>query len=165
MLIITNVQRSEWHLVYPTASTGRETLRRLILRPGEPRRTAISQLTGVYDALQRGVDIRTALERAYDVKAVTKEFFERYRMVFESVEAGITGFGDAERKRLFTQRLFNRLMFVAFIEKKGWLSFGGDTATSTLSGGTISETRMRTATFTTNVSIRCSSQASTTRSK
>ncbi len=31
---------------------------------------------------------------------------------------------DPERKRLFTQRIFNRLMFLAFIQKKGWLRFG-----------------------------------------
>src|SRR5207302_9664306 len=41
-----------------------------------------------------------------------------------TVEGQIEGIKDAERKRLFAQRLFNRLMFVAFIQKKGWLKFG-----------------------------------------
>ncbi|HEV7214472.1 MAG TPA: hypothetical protein VGP33_05050 [Chloroflexota bacterium] len=54
LLIVTNAARLEWRLVYPAPAAGREALRRLILRPGEPRRTAISQLTGVYDSLQRG---------------------------------------------------------------------------------------------------------------
>ena len=46
---------------------------------------------------------------------------------FEEVEEAITGFGrDKDRKRLYTQRLFNWLMFIAFIQKKGWLKFGGD---------------------------------------
>jgi hypothetical protein len=31
-----------------------------------------------------------------------------------------------EPRRLFTQRLFNRLMFLYFIQRKGWLSFNGD---------------------------------------
>ncbi|MDQ3568101.1 MAG: BREX-1 system adenine-specific DNA-methyltransferase PglX, partial [Actinomycetota bacterium] len=35
------------------------------------------------------------------------------------------GIADPERGRLFTQRLFNRLMFLAFIQKKGWLAFDG----------------------------------------
>jgi len=43
------------------------------------------------------------------------------------VEEVITGFRkDRDRKRLYTQRLFNRLMFIAFIQKKGWLKFSGD---------------------------------------
>jgi hypothetical protein len=31
----------------------------------------------------------------------------------------VQGIADPERGRLFTQRLFNRLMFLAFIQKKG----------------------------------------------
>jgi hypothetical protein len=63
---------------------------------------------------------------AFDVEAVTKEFFRVYHSVFEYVEKAITGYGrDKDGKRLFTQKLFNRLMFVAFIQKKGWLKFGG----------------------------------------
>jgi len=37
----------------------------------------------------------------------------------------VQGIADPERGRLFTQRLFNRLMFLAFIQKKGWLAFDG----------------------------------------
>ncbi len=45
--------------------------------------------------------------------------------MFGQVEGMIEGVqGD---KRLFTQRLFNRLMFVQFLQKKDWLRFGGST--------------------------------------
>ena len=64
---------------------------------------------------------------AFDVEPVTREFFRVYREVFEKVEAAVTGITDPERRRLFTQRLFNRLMFIAFIEKKGWLKLGDRT--------------------------------------
>ena len=47
--------------------------------------------------------------------------------MFGRVEQFTTGFTDPERKRLFTQRLFNRLMFIAFIQKKGWLKFDSQT--------------------------------------
>ena len=33
---------------------------------------------------------------------------------------------DNETKRRFVQTLFNRLMFVYFLSRKGWLSFNGD---------------------------------------
>lgn len=62
--------------------------------------------------------------KAFDVEKVTKEFFKTYRQVFEHVESLVTGV-EGETKRLFVQKLFNRLMFVRFLQKKGWLSFNG----------------------------------------
>jgi len=59
--------------------------------------------------------------QAWDVEAVTRGFFETYKRVFEEVEPMMTGVqGD---RRLFAQRLFNRLLFIRFLEKKGWLQF------------------------------------------
>ena len=69
-------------------------------------------------------EIQEQHDRAFDVEPVTKHFFAAYRRVFEDVETRITGLADSNRKRLFTQRLFNRLMFIAFIQKKGWLRLG-----------------------------------------
>ncbi|MGZ5481052.1 MAG: Eco57I restriction-modification methylase domain-containing protein [Pyrinomonadaceae bacterium] len=64
---------------------------------------------------------------AFDVEKVTDRFFEAYREVFEAVEKEVKQtIKDAEGARLYTQRLFNRLMFIYFIQKKGWLSFNGD---------------------------------------
>jgi hypothetical protein len=68
----------------------------------------------------------TEWARAFDVEAVTKRFFDAYREVFESVERAVKGVRGEEPKRLYVQRLFNRLMFLYFIQRKGWLSFGGD---------------------------------------
>lgn len=64
---------------------------------------------------------------AFDVEKVTDEFFTSYRAVFGQIEqeAG-RQIADAEQRRLYTQRLLNRLMFLYFIQKKGWLSYAGD---------------------------------------
>lgn len=69
-----------------------------------------------------------AWKEAFDVEIVTDKFFADYQRVFSRVEAAVTGIPDslAEEKRLYTQRLFNRLMFLRFIEKKGWLTYNGD---------------------------------------
>ena len=59
---------------------------------------------------------------AWDVQAVTRDFFRDYKQVFDQVQGQITGVpGDA---RLFTQRLMNRLLFLQFLAKRGWLRFG-----------------------------------------
>lgn len=65
--------------------------------------------------------------KAFDVEAVTDKFFGDYKRVFEEVEAEVKkNIKQAEQARLYTQRLFNRLMFLYFIQKKGWLEFEGD---------------------------------------
>ena len=74
LLVATNQRRSEWHFVYPTDMAGREVLRRMVVRQGEPSRTVVEQLAGVYTAMERGGDLRRALEDAYNVEAVTKKF-------------------------------------------------------------------------------------------
>jgi type I restriction-modification system DNA methylase subunit len=66
------------------------------------------------------------LNTAFDVEAVTREFFTHYREAFQAAEQSIKGV-SGEARRLFTQKLFNRLMFIVFLERKGWLTFGGRT--------------------------------------
>jgi type I restriction-modification system DNA methylase subunit len=63
---------------------------------------------------------------AFDVEKVTAEFFREYRRVFENAEDLIRGI-KGDEKRLFTQKLFNRLLFVRFLEKKDWLKFNDRT--------------------------------------
>ncbi|HPO14155.1 MAG TPA: TaqI-like C-terminal specificity domain-containing protein [Candidatus Hydrogenedentes bacterium] len=63
--------------------------------------------------------------QAFDVERVTKEFFREYRQVFEKIETGLSGVPEGDKRRLYTQRLFNRLMFLYFIQKKDWLSYKG----------------------------------------
>ena len=60
---------------------------------------------------------------AWNVERVTDRFYAEYESVFHQVEGMISGVtGDT---RLFAQRLFNRLMFIQFLSKKGWLSYNG----------------------------------------
>ena len=64
-------------------------------------------------------------QKAFDVEAVTGKFFADYQRVFAQVEDAVEGISESEteERRLYTQRLFNRLMFLRFIEKKGWLTY------------------------------------------
>ena len=72
--------------------------------------------------------IGRALNEAFDVEPVTKDFFAEYKRIFENAMGAVTGFGEeeAESKRVFVQTLFNRLMFVYFLSRKGWLRFDGN---------------------------------------
>lgn len=61
---------------------------------------------------------------AFNLKPVTDEFYTTLKEVFQAVEAGVQGL-HGEQRRAFTELLINRLVFLKFVEKKGWLN--GDT--------------------------------------
>ncbi len=71
-------------------------------------------------------DVVHKLNQAFDVEAVTQAFFATYKGIFDSVEKAIE-YPHDHGKRLFTQRIFNRLLFIRFLEKRGWLTFAGRT--------------------------------------
>ena len=130
LMVFTNDESSQLHLIYPTFEGVRPTLRRMVIERDLPRRTAVMQVSNIFHEWERTGSIHLALESAFDVEAVTREFFKEYKRVFDAALDNIGGFctdePEQEAKKLFTQTLFNRLMFVYFVSRKGWLSFGGD---------------------------------------
>ena len=129
LLVFTNTSASQLHLIQPSFEGARPTLRRMIVERDLPRRTAVQQVSNIYWYRRETGSIRTALDKAFDVEAVTKEFFAEYKRVFDLAMDGVEGFGgddeEQESKKLFVQTLFNRLMFIYFLSRKGWLTFGG----------------------------------------
>lgn len=70
-----------------------------------------------------GIPPRKWLEqwsKAFDVKPVTDTFFEEMKKVYAEIQNHISGI-RGERKASFAQLLINRLLFLKFLEKKGWL--------------------------------------------
>ena len=128
LLVFTNTSGSQLHLVHPLFETSQPTLRRMVVERNLPRRTAIQQIASIYSNYVDSGSIRTALETAFDVEPVTKRFFAEYKRVFEDSEQRISGFeqDEAEDQRLFAQTLFNRLLFLHFLSRKGWLTFQGN---------------------------------------
>ena len=130
LLVMTNSSASQAHFIYPTFDGPKPSLRRMVVERDLPRRTVVQQLSNWYWDYSKAKDLRGALERAFNVEAVTKVFFEKYKTVFDSVMGKVQGFGageeEQEAKKLFVQTLFNRLMFVYFLSRKGWLTFNRD---------------------------------------
>jgi TaqI-like C-terminal specificity domain/Eco57I restriction-modification methylase len=134
LFVFSNKSQSHWHFLnvkYDSSPQKRRLFRRISVGQGEQLRTATERISLLdlerISPTAAPLDIQTVHDEAFDVEAVTQEFFKEYRRTFEKVEGLIQGIGGDERKRLFTQKLFNRLMFIAFIEKKGWLKFQGST--------------------------------------
>ena len=132
LFVFANASESQWHFVnvkYDDSPTRRKQFRRIAVTKGEKNRTAIEQISELRlsddSASATPLAIQQQHDEAFNVEKVTTKFFEKYSEIFKQVEGSISGIQDAERRRLFTQKLFNRLMFVAFIQKKGWLKFEG----------------------------------------
>ena len=128
LLVFTNAGISQPHLVLPELGCPRPTLRRMVVEHDLPQRTAVQQISNIYWEHQETRSIRSALDDAFNVEPVTRDFFAAYRRIFEQAKQRVTGFAASEDddRQLFVQTLFNRLMFVYFLQRKGWLDFRGD---------------------------------------
>ncbi|MGH7802164.1 MAG: Eco57I restriction-modification methylase domain-containing protein [Thermodesulfobacteriota bacterium] len=77
-------------------------------------------------AIKEGVDeprlLYKTLEEAFSVEKVSKIFFEDYKTIFFEIRKFLleqkTNIKQAHE---FSQQLLNRIMFIYFIDKKGWL--------------------------------------------
>jgi len=83
------------------------------------------------------------ITEAFSVEPVTKEFFRQFREIFEEAEATIKLKWSDEKKRLYTQRFFNRVLFITFLERKGWLTFGKDRPEGSKTFGTVRKDYLR----------------------
>lgn len=95
---------------------------------GEPCHTAQERLYGMF--LQDNVNPSLAeLEEAFSVETVTKQFFNDYKEKYLAVKEYLEGTPDfmAEAERCgftseqFTKKLMGQIVFLYFIQKKGWL--------------------------------------------
>jgi type I restriction-modification system DNA methylase subunit len=142
LFIFSNAAQDHWHFVnvkyeQDAEARARRVFRRISVSPYETAgpeqrlRTATERLSlldiATLAPTLTGVSpfvVQNRHDAAFDVEAVTRDFFATYRTVFEQVEKLVTGL-RGEEERLFTQRLFNRLLFLIFLERKGWLTFAG----------------------------------------
>ena len=98
-----------------------------------PVNTAIKQIKN--ELIDKKVNSIDDLLKAFSVEPVTKEFFERYKKIFEEfnkhsyknhINFDLFRDGDTntrEKKiRDFNKKLLGRLVFLMFLQKKGWLN-------------------------------------------
>ncbi len=92
LVVFTNPSATQLHIILPSFAGARPTLRRMVVDRDLPRRTAIQQVSNIYWNYQGKGSIRAALDEAFDVEPVTRNFFGEYKRIFESVEQSVTGF-------------------------------------------------------------------------
>ena len=138
LFIFSNREQTDWHFVnvkYDTENPEKRRLfRRITISPHEKLRTASERIAMLDlesidapdpEALSP-LDIQTRHEAAFDVEAVTEEFFKDYQSVFHTLQDDLTNqTGDHRWAHDYALQFLNRCMFLYFIQRKRWL--GDDT--------------------------------------
>ena len=67
------------------------------------------------------VDVKTRAKKAFDVDKVTKKFYERFQKEHTKFLKFVTGIQERFDQEWYASVMLNRLMFVYFLQKKGFL--------------------------------------------
>ena len=130
IIIFTDRESNEAHFIN-TRYVGKEQdkeakgFRRITVSQTDRLRTAAERLSRIYasDGMS-AFDLMSNCEEAFDVEAVSKEFYKKFVEKYKGLRRVIR-----ENNRLsdvitenITQEIINRLLFLYFIQKKVWLN-------------------------------------------
>lgn len=68
------------------------------------------------------LDVTKKLKAAFDVEKVTKKFYDHFKKEHDAFLEFLTGIPDEEMQKWYVSVMLNRLMFIYFIQKKGFLN-------------------------------------------
>ncbi len=128
----------EWRLSFFQGVAGSETSARrhtFLLGPDQNLRTVTDNLLRLRETLvQNGGLEDKDFVRCFDVEALSDEFFAKYKAHYEKFCLYVTEARDAKAKELFrsfgkdgkrvrdyVKKMMGRLVFLQFLQKKGWL--------------------------------------------
>ena len=86
-------------------------------------RTALDCLERVGNAIVNGTPPQQAFQAGFNVQPITGEFFRDYKAAYDRAVKQLALAIDRAEAEQFTQTLFNRLLFIHFVSRKGWLRF------------------------------------------
>ena len=89
-------------------------------------RTALDCLDQAGNAIAGGGIPQRAFRDAFNVQPVTEAFFKDYKAAYDATVALLVSQLSKPDAEQFTQTLFNRLLFIHFVSRKGWLRFNGN---------------------------------------
>ncbi len=131
IIVFTNKEGNEAHFIntkYIKKDKKPEArgFRRITVGKTDRLRTAAERLSKIY--AYEGISSLTLTsncEKAFDVEAISKEFYkefvEKYKELRDIIRNNNPSFKKEDADK-FTQEIMNRLLFLYFIQKKGWLN-------------------------------------------
>jgi len=95
--------------------------------PGQPGASLIQKIQKLAVSLEEEEaltlpDVTGRARKAFDVERVTKRFYDRFKTEHAAFLKFLEGIPDEEMERWYVSVMLNRLMFIYFIQKKGFLN-------------------------------------------
>ncbi|NUO82662.1 hypothetical protein HUU05_21530 [candidate division KSB1 bacterium] len=132
VFVFSNADQTNWHFVNVKIEGGnkiRQVFRRISISQEDQKanrlRTAFERIMMLDlsdKSLITALDIQSRCDKAFDVESLNKQFFATFAKVFHNVaeEIGTQSLYKKQAKQR-AQVLLNRMLFLYFIQKKGWL--------------------------------------------
>lgn len=133
LFVFSNHTQDRWHFLnvkYDDKTDKRRLFRRITIGPEERLRTATERLS-LLDLESIGPDlfglsplaIHERHDEAFDVEAVQKDFFKVFADLYHKVVDDLAKVRGLEKEAgKLAQLLLDRMLFLYFIQKKGWLN-------------------------------------------
>ena len=127
LVIFSDPQFTNWHFVnvkYDEELKSRRLFRRIVIGPDERLHTAAQRINmlEVVDEKMQALELQIKHDKAFDVEEVTKEFYEKYTDIFHTLSDDIAEENPQIDSNKEAQIILDRLLFLYFIQKKGWLN-------------------------------------------
>jgi type I restriction-modification system DNA methylase subunit len=127
-VVFSDGEKTEFHITsprYEPESRYKFVIRRYVVGKHEQLRTASERLCKTYALdTDTATELKAKHDDAFNVEVVTKEFYKEYKEVLKEIEKNLLaqGIGDKKTAKGFAQQFLNKLMFLYFIQRKGWLN-------------------------------------------
>jgi hypothetical protein len=107
------------------------TCREHTYHAGQPGDSLIQKLQALAVSLEEEecltlTEVTGRVRKAFDVERVTKRFYDRFKAEHASFLKFLEGIPDEEMERWYVSVMLDRLMFIYFIQKKGFLNSDTD---------------------------------------
>jgi len=127
LAIFSDPQFTNWHFVnvkYDEELKNRRLFRRIVIGPDERLHTAAQRINmlEVVDEKISPLELQIEHDKAFDVEEVTKEFYNKFTEIFHILDKDIAEENPQLDTAKQAQIILNRLIFLYFIQKKGWLN-------------------------------------------
>ena len=127
LLIFTDAQQSLMTWLWVSRAPGQPTATRTHTwragTSGEPLRQKLEQIVWSLEEEEAVTltDVIVGLRRAFDRDRVSKAFYDRFKSEHEAFSGFIAGISAVTDQAWYASLMLNRLMFVYFIQRKGFL--------------------------------------------
>jgi hypothetical protein len=121
-IIFTNKAQTDQKWFFVWRDPGK-TIRAHIFEPNSDLRQRLSQISFSLDEEEdlSPIEVLSRIRSSFDVDKVTKSFYEQFKKEHTALLKFIKGIPDGDLQEWYVSVTLNRLMFVYFIQKKGFL--------------------------------------------